>query len=281
MARPTAPLARARTLPRRALGAEPAATVAHRARVVGSAVRLGHVGVRGPRSATPVFAITQPRTGSGLLHDLLGQLDGVGAMREVLHPTKPTGAPGRVFRMAPMWHIAWCLASLDAPVPCVTMHTQDMRRVGIDLDDLARAHPGARYLATYRRSLGDVYLSFRVAAATKSWWITDGEEQPPPPSLTFDRARFEAYLREARADLDATLGHPTIREHGLVVAYEDLAADPAGVLRERIAPFLGRPVPEHVAPRLRRQRNYDVADVVRNRDEVADLLATTYEPPDR
>lgn len=263
----------------RALGRRPAATVRDRAVTRVEAIRLGHVAATGPRTRAPIFVISQPRTGSGLLNDLLDGLDGMAMGSEVLHPHWPSGVPGRVFRLMPLRHIEWRLAALDAPRRGAVLHTGQMARAGITLGDLERRWPDARYLATYRRSLGDMYVSRRVATQTGSWTLRPGDDRPVPPPLRVPRERLVAELDGYRRAFTATLTDPVIRRSGRAIAFEDLADDPRGTFATQVLPHLGLEGTEPPQPRLRRQRNYERDEIIVNLDEVADLIASTYVPP--
>ena len=242
-------------------------------------MRAGHVGPAGPRTVDPIFVIAQPRTGSGLMNDLLDGLDGVAMGRERLHPHRHWGTPGRVFRLAPLRHLEWSLASLPAPRRGVVIHTIQLDRTGLTLDDLDRRWPGARYVVTYRRSLGDMYASRRVASMTGAWTLLPGQERAGRPLIQVNRALMAAEIETYRRAFTATLTHPVIRAKGIGVAFEDLAADPARLLRETVLDHLGLEADELPRPRLRRQRDYDIPDIVVDHDAVADLFAATYDPP--
>lgn len=227
-----------------------------------------------------MLLLTQPRTGSGLLAEhvvrVLGEGDSAG---EVLHPHAPMGAPGRVFRFRPLHHVAWSLAAGGPRRGVAVLHLGHLQRAGVSLDDLARRWPDATLLATYRRSLGDMYVSGRVAQGTKQWALRPGEEPRRPEPFVIPPRRLERFIAETTRAFDDVVTHPVVRRQGAAVAYEDVADDPAGVFERQIFPLLGMaPVPI-APPRRRRQRDYEMADVVANLDEVADLLATTYDPP--
>lgn len=264
----------------RVVGPVPVATLAWRGSLRRRAWRGGTVGWTGPRTVAPVFLLTQPRTGSGLLAELVTSLPGFGvSCGEVLHPQAPRGVPGRVFRVRPLNHVAWSLAAAAPGRGVAVLHMGHLRRAGIGIDDLARRWPDARFLATYRRSLGDMFVSGIVAQRTRQWSLLPGEAVRRPDPFVIQPTRLAAFVAERTRAFDEVLTHPVVGRAGAAIAFEDLAADPSEVFGARVLPLLGLPPNPLGTPRRRRQRDYELEDLVANIDEVRDLLAATYEPP--
>lgn len=266
----------------RLVGPDPVRTLAWRGSVRWRARRAGAAGWRGPETVAPVFLLTQPRTGSGLLAEHVVRVLGTGgSCGEVLHPHVPLGIPGRAFRLRPLRHVAWSLASMGPRNSVAVLHIGHLQRAGVEIDDLARRWPDARFLATYRRSLGDMFISAAVAKRTKQWSLRPGESSRRPDPFVIRPEGLTRYLDATARSFDAVLTHPVVERAGAPIAYEDLASDPSAVFERLVFPLLAiAPVPVD-PPQRRRQRDYELDDVVTNLDEVRDLLATTYDPPGR
>lgn len=273
------------SLAKRAFGQAPVATVRFRVGLRRDAVRRGNASWLAPaRDVRPIFVLSEPRTGSGLLGDLLTDLDGTSMIDEpeVLQPNAVFGVPGRVFRWRALEHIGWSLAAQAGPRPSVKLHLVHLDRCRLTIDDLADRWPDARYVVTYRRSLGSMYISDRLASRSGEWKVRDNSRsRPRPEPVVVDRVEVERFIADARRRLDTALVHPAVVRHGCAVAYEDLASDRQRVLDDLLGPALG--VPSQPVPPARRYKmgNYELADVVSNFLEVEDRLNERYEPPGR
>jgi LPS sulfotransferase NodH len=106
-----------------------------------------------------------------------------------------------------------------------------------------------RIIHLTRRNLLDVFLSYKLAAATNVWQVTIGQEAPKPPPIKLDPAEAMEYFNRIQAHRRWAEEH--FAAHGSIdIEYDDLAMDYDAVLRS-IFGFLGV---ANATPRMRTNR---------------------------
>jgi LPS sulfotransferase NodH len=221
----------------------------------------------------PVFVVATCRSGSNLLVSYLNQLQNVAMHGEVLCPLVPTGPrQHRIPAAKALRHIRYSLQARPASIRGCKLMLYQLADCSLTLDVLDSAFPGSKYVVLYRQSLADQFVSQKLALATRQWVLMTGQERKQA-TVTIDAVELRNYCDATRRAYRDVIATPWLRERAVLLSYEDLTADPAAQLAERICPFLGV---RAVAPQstLRKQNTLPVAERVANYDEVEALLAS-------
>jgi LPS sulfotransferase NodH len=228
----------------------------------------------------PVFVLTTARSGSNLLRSMLNDLPGVTIANEVLHPRTYVGARGLRTGEAALAHLRRSLTALDGDV-------RHLDRLELDVPTICEVFPRARWIVLYRQSLWAQYVSTQRALRSGEWVhqvradAFERHQVRVPNRFRSSDTRFrvepellERYLRQQRSWYDEATSHLERHNRSTLVAYEDVAADPDGVLRA-LADELDLPVPERpVRQGTRKQAGASDDEVVENLDELAELRAS-------
>ena len=102
--------------------------------------------------------------------------------------------------------------------------------------------------------------------------LFDGQERKQA-SIRIEPAELRHYCDRLRRRYQNLLETPWLPQQAVLLTYEELAADPAGSLRERICPLLGVPAVEPQTSH-RKQNLLPLAQRVENYREVAALIAS-------
>jgi hypothetical protein len=81
------------------------------------------------------------------------------------------------------------------------------------------------------------------------------------------------FLATERRRFDEALWHPAVRKRGAGIEFEQLVTHRDRVVAEAVLPALGLPPQPAPEPTRKRQRHYELHEVVRNYDEVRDRSA--------
>jgi LPS sulfotransferase NodH len=223
------------------------------------------------RHYVPLFVLATGRSGSTLLIDYLRSLSGVNCYSEVLAQDARIGLR-REERTpeASLRHIRRSLQSLRTPIRCCKFMLYQLEECGLTMDDLRRAFPDAKYLIIYRESLVEQYLS-RCSASVSGQWLVRRGKTPKQPQVTVDPLELHTYCEETRQQYEGLLTHAWLREHSVLLSYEDLVADPRRWFFDHICPLLNLPGGEPQT-RLVKQNSRSVADRVENYHAIAEAL---------
>jgi LPS sulfotransferase NodH len=219
-----------------------------------------------------VFLIAGARSGSTLLADYMSQLPGVESLSEILNWFAPIGPKKRLSSQDAIQHIHLSMQTRRAPYRACKLMVRHLANYQLTLGDLDAAFPGARFIILYRQSLVEQFVSQCLARATNQWVLLPGEERKRA-SVTVNPADLRRYCEETRRGYEEVLAFPALAERGAILSYEELTADPARCLRERICPLLGVPAIEPKTM-LCKQNPQPLAERVVNFSEIA-ALATS------
>jgi len=217
-----------------------------------------------------VFVVTNPRSGSNLLIDYLGQLPGVQSLSEVLNWGLEIGPRKCLHFQRAVRHIQLSMQTLQTPLRGCKLFLRELENYRLGVDDLEKAFPAAYYIVLYRQNLAEQYVSQKAAEMTKQWILLPGQERKRA-SVTVNPDVFERHCHETRRGYEEVLAHPAVRERGVLLSYDQLATDPSRCLRDVICPLLAVPASQ---PRtnLCKQSVEPLAERVANYTEVAALL---------
>jgi LPS sulfotransferase NodH len=228
------------------------------------------------KSHTPyqaVFVLATHRSGSNLLVDYINRLPGVECRSEVLCPTLPIGPRKVRWRPEPaLRHIRYSLHAPRSGVRGCKLMLDQLANCGLTLDALDAAFPSPKYIVLYRQSLAEQFLSREAAKATQQWVLLEGQERKQA-RVWINPAELRSYSDAVRRAYREVLAHSWLPQRAMLLSYEELVADPARCLRDRVCPLLGVPA---VSPEtcLRKQNTLPLAQRVANYHEVAALLAS-------
>lgn len=219
-----------------------------------------------------VFVLATARSGSYLLLDLLNSLDGVSLGGEVLNRDAPFG-PSRLVRgpRTAALHLRAAVWSRSSPITGAKLLLGQMESAGLDLRSVMDLFPGGRFVLLYRQSLADQFLSLRAAERTRQFQAGAGETVREPGPLRVDLADFDRFRRRIEALNTAAVETPGFRASATTISYEELAADPCGVVDRRLRPTLDLPAGEVRVSRVKLNTR-PKSDMVENWAEVATEL---------
>jgi len=219
----------------------------------------------------PLLVLATARSGSNLLIDYLRQLPGVDCRSEVLCTHRPFGiSPRQTNPTTALAHIGRSLQSLQAPIRGCKLMLNQVAACGLTIETIDAAFPEARYLALYRKSLAEQFISRESALLTGQWLLRDGEERKQV-GVHVDPAKLRSFADETRQAYGKVLRYGPLRERGAVLSYEELADNPTACFHNSICPLLGIPAMTP-RPALRKQNVLPLAQRVVNYREVAGLL---------
>ena len=223
------------------------------------------------RPHLPFFVLATYRSGSNLLLDYLRSLPGVQCYSEVLSPRLPIGL--RRIDLSPklaLKHLRYSLQSLKAPVRGCKLMLDQLAACRLGSSDLTAAFPAARFIILYRESLAEQLLSARSARETGQWLIRSGQSAQQV-QIEIAPLELQWFCDETRVLYDGLLADDRLRRASLVLSYEELVADPAGIFAKRVCPLLGLP-PREPRTSMLKQNPRPLAERIINYAEIAPLL---------
>jgi LPS sulfotransferase NodH len=216
---------------------------------------------------TPIFIVSQPRTGSTYLQELLDSVPDVTMTGEVLSVTLPIGIRRSASRGAALRHIRRSLCALPGRFRGAKFLIDQMRLHEVTLDDLREQFPRAKYLILYRESVLEQMVSFRVARATSQWVGRNGERYKFTDQIRIPLEELRQHFEGEREKYAGPLSHEWLQDCGALVSYEGLVEAPQEVFNSIIFPLLE--IPESaVGSDLTKQMSRAMSDVVENYAEL-------------
>lgn len=217
---------------------------------------------RGPEQR--LFIVTEPRSGSNLLLDLLEWHPDIDVKPEVLNHAAPHGLPRWLSqRAAGLEHIRQsnCVA-VRLGVCKLMLHQLRQRHITPAM--LFEAFPGARFLVLYRKNLLRQYVSLQLMRMTGQHRLVHSETRRDV-RFVFDPVDFERWVRIQNGRFEAVL-HADARPEGVRwLCYEALAEDPQGIAT-RLFEWLGLDALP-VRPRSRKQGATDLVQSLLNPED--------------
>lgn len=222
------------------------------------------------------FILTVGRTGSNLLRSYLNSCEGVRLGPEVLNPGMREGVRWqRISKHAVLRHLERSVRDSGPVVGGCKLMMYQLRHHGIGFDDLRARFPKARFLLLYRASLIDQFISLLRAQKAATW--SQKRESSEVDRFPLDLGEFRTYARNIHQRYREMMAAPWVCDRSLLVEYESLAADPEGVFRSAIGPFLSIETAV-VTTDLVKQNRQAREDLISNHDEIAaDLEAAARE----
>jgi LPS sulfotransferase NodH len=227
--------------------------------------------LRTPMPYQPLFVLATYRSGSNLLLDYLNHLAGVKCLAEVLCCTLPYGLARSQHRPdTALAHIRRSLHAVKSPIRGCKLMLDQLSACELPLDVLDAAFPRAKYLVLYRQSLAEQFLSRQAARVTQQWILVDGQEYQQP-RIAIDTESIRTFCNSTRQAYHEILDHAWLGHRGVLLSYEELAADPETCLAAKICPLLGVS-PNRPQTSLRKQNTLSFEERVANYREVASVL---------
>lgn len=230
---------------------------------------LDAISVSKSKNYTSFIILSEPRSGSTMLHTYLNSHTQIKSYGEVLREN--IEANGIEKETAPY------IESL-----AFKPHTKALKAIGLKL--FYEYYEDPRYSGSFkyvinrkdvkiiyliRRDILKVYASLKIAQKTNVWSSVKSAGDGPRPKITIDRndyIRFrEEHLRHRRLFLTLLKDHPLLE-----VAYEDLVQNPQPILNS-IQQFLGVK-PKALFTLLKQQNPGSVASLITNYDEVKNIV---------
>lgn len=223
------------------------------------------------RRYTPLFVLATYRSGSNLLIDYMRSLASVQCYTEVLSPRLPIGL--RRIDQSPklaLQHLKYSLQGLTSPVRGCKLMLDQLAACRLTAADLSRAFPSARFIVLYRESLAEQLLSVRSARETRQWVVHQGHAAQHV-QVSIDPLELRWFCEETRALYGSLLAEKAPLENALLLSYEELVADPAGVFARRICPLLELPTAA-LSTTLVKQNPRPLVERIINYADIAALL---------
>ena len=221
------------------------------------------------KNYTPFVILSEPRSGSTMLHTYLNSHPQIKSYGEVLREN--VEANSITSEMFPY------IESL-----AFKPHTPALKAVGLKL--FYEYYEDPRYSKSFnhvvkrkdikilyliRRDILKVYVSLKIAQKTNVWSSVKSASQEARPKITIDRNDYiqfrEEHLRHRRLFITLLKDHPLLE-----VAYEDLVENPQPILKS-IQQFLDVK-PKTLFTLLKQQNPGSVASLITNYDEVKDIV---------
>lgn len=234
-------------------------------------IRIALRSHRGPTPEKQVLILATARSGSNLLVSYLNHHSDVSLASEVLNPNLHIGLRKRfVTRRAVLRHIVRSVRSRGRLVSGAKFHLNQLNERRMTVEDLHGLFPSARVIVLYRRSLAHQYVSTQVARSIGRWLDTTGSAVFEG-TVHVDPQELLGFYHWIREQYREVVANGWLRERGVLVAYEDMAADPQTLFGDRLFPFLGLPSSE-VRTNMVKQVPHPLSKVVANYDDVRHLL---------
>ncbi len=222
------------------------------------------------RKTNALFVIATPRTGSSLFLTYLNSIPGFDLRGEILHVNAYNGLRRHhLSRQAVIRHIAYSLNTCRYQVSGAKFQLQQLRHHGISLRMLKSHFPTAKFVILYRESLLDQYVSKRIASITQ-----EGSWSPSyrlPSGIHMDKNDFRHYCESIQNLYEEIFRDKDLKNHAIVIRYEDLADDAQRVFDQKVFPFLGIPSVA-VSTSMRKLNTRRPVDMVENYEEMLPIL---------
>ena len=209
---------------------------------------------------SPLFILSQPRTGSELLREYLNQLPGVFVDTEVLNRFWDRAVTGRS-REDALIDLDRCIGSPWGEVRGAKLHLEHLEDWGVDFSQLDQRYPHHLPVVVYRRSLLDQYVSLQVALRTDQWTSEmAASTSPETVILRIDKNQLREYCDMVSKRYIATANY--YRSRAAWVCYEDLVYNAQATLATTVGPLVQRSFSGLLPPRISKQATRALPDVV-------------------
>lgn len=230
---------------------------------------LNAISLSKSKNYTPFVILSEPRSGSTMLHTYLNSHTEIKSYGEVLRENIEANA----------------IATETTPYIeslAFKPHTKALKAIGLKL--FYEYFEDPRYSSSFnyvinrkdvkiiyliRRDILKVYVSLKIAQKTNVWSSVKSAGNEPRPKITIDRNDYiqfrEEHLRHRRLFVTLLKDHPLLE-----VAYEDLVQNPQPVLKS-VQQFLGVK-PKALFTLLKQQNPGSVESLITNYDEVKDIV---------
>ncbi len=216
---------------------------------------------------TPLFIVSQPRTGSTYLQELLDSIPAVTMTGEVLSVTLPIGIRSSASAATSLGHIQQSLQALPGRIRGAKFLIDQMQLHDVTLDHLKQHFPNAKYLILYRQSILEEIVSFRVARETNQWVGRNGAKYKFTGQVRIAPDDLKKHFDREQEKYAEVLVHDWLRDCAAIVSYEGLVESPQAVFESTICPLLGIPH-SVVASSMTKQMSRPMSDGVENFDEL-------------
>ncbi len=170
-------------------------------------------------------------------------------------------------------YLSQCLQAIDSRICAVKLQYEHFEIGGVTVADLHGAFPTAKFVVLYRRSMSRQLISHAMCGVTgETGWSAGRTYVETDRTIRLSNVKIRSYFAAVRAINEEWMKLPVLSEHGAVVCYEDICADPQAAFERSIFPLLGISPTPVIDRRFQKQTNRPIEIIVENHDEVADLL---------
>lgn len=222
---------------------------------------------------TPLFILAYARTGSQLLVSYLNSLAGVSMRKEVLNENKPEGIrSGPCSKEQVMKHLRLSVLSHSTQVGGVKLIFNQMRRHGVSVSDLENYFHGTKFLVLYRKSLGEQFVSSKIAQKNRKWSLGKGQSRKLETVLV-EPSDFIKYCQSVRERYEEIRRDSFVMDNSLWIAYEELSESPEVLFKENVCPFLSVAY-SSITTNFARQNPQPLSQKVANYSELEPLFSS-------
>lgn len=225
-----------------------------------------------PGKASPIFILCMQRTGSSLLFDYLSHIPDSKFSFEMLNNEMSEGIRHDSPKAKVLNHIKYTIYSLNTKVLGAKFFLDQLLVHRLELADLTRLFPCAKFLLLYRKNLAEQYVSLEIARRTNEWFYY-GNKPEFTETIHVDLKGLLYFAENCREKYAEIFQNKLFKQHGLAISYESVVEDFAALMVKKLSVFLGLP-PWDFDSELKKRNRRPLQEIIENYDELADTLAS-------
>lgn len=222
----------------------------------------------------PVIVLSCPRTGSTLLSSYLGSLEKIEIQGEILNPNIYPFfeflAKTPFSRQIALLKLKLSAAKNSSKIQSYKLTFGHLNRLKLSLEDLQKTFPSARFIAIYRHSLLDSYISLIRAKKRQEWFTTKSNSNFNENKFLVKKNEFLEFCHKTKTNYK-TCNLVDLTDRILILEYQELCDAPQAIFKEKICPFLGVKY-KPVQTSLKKQITCSAMDLIANSDEIREIL---------
>ncbi|MCK4761352.1 MAG: hypothetical protein KAW12_04070 [Candidatus Aminicenantes bacterium] len=215
---------------------------------------------------SPFFVLATPRTGSTILVDYLNNTENIGCMHEVLNARTAIGIPRESSKRKALAHIKYTINNIKGSIRGVKFFSEQLQFFGIEIEDIQKIFPDAKYIVIYRKSLIEQYVSLMLAQETGKWI-----NEPYNEKIIIRPDDYKEFCLTTQKAYSRFFNCPIIRARSIVMAYEDILIDAQHEFDTKIFPFLGEKKCI-IRTKFKKQNTKKIDEVIENYEDVVDVI---------
>lgn len=225
------------------------------------------------KEVEPVFLIGSVRTGSYLFLSYLTSLDEVDSLGEVINPDIARGIRTKfISKEEVLFHIKASLNNSKKRIGVAKLLSYQLKLHNLDLDEVRKYFPSARFIILYRESMTKQFISNEVSEISNVWKVDKSKEwNEKEVTIEVEPGKLKSFCDDIRGFYDDLLERKWIKDKAVLVSYEEVVKNPQKVFDEKIVPFLGVKSAQ-IQTELKKMNKRPMEEIVSNYIEVKDLL---------